>query len=146
MKRIVSLILVVVMLSAIGFVMPVVAAEEVDYQNKICTIENENGFLSLSSDEKGKGLTVSENATQWRFKGFLDKSLCFIGDNDLAADVNGASQKEGVTIIQWTNSGALNQRWIFEEAEGGYYIKSAFSNLYVTATDGVITQEVKTKN
>ncbi len=142
MKKIVSLIMVVVMLSAIGFVMPV-NAEEIDYQNKICTIENENGFLSLSSEEKGKGLTVSENATEWRFKGFLDKSLCFIGDNDLAADVNGASKKEGVTIIQWTNSGALNQRWIFEDAEGGYYIKSAFSNLYVTETDGVVTQEVK---
>ena len=143
MKKMVSLFMVVVMLCSIGFVMPVGAEEEVDYQNKICTIENENGYLSLSSEEKGKGLTVGENATEWRFKGFLDKSICFIGDNDLAADVNAASKKEGVKIIQWTNSGALNQRWFFEDAEGGYYIKSAFSNLYLTETDGVITQEVK---
>lgn len=143
MKRIISMVMVVVMLCTVGFVMPAAAEEEVNYQNKICTIENENGYLSLSPEGKGKGLTVSENANEWRLKGFLDKSLSFVGEGDMAADVNSASTKEGVTIIQWTNSGALNQRWFFEEAEGGYYIKSAFSNLYVTETDGVITQEVK---
>ena len=143
MKRFLSIITAVVMLLSVCAAVPVMAEEAADYTNKICTIENENGYLSPSGAERGKALCVSDSATKWRFKAFLGGSYAFIGENELAADVNSASKDEGVSIIQWTSTGANNQRWILEEAEGGYYIKSAFSELYVTETDGAITQEAK---
>lgn len=143
MKKVLSLVLTMALLLSVAFVLPVGAEEEVSFKNAICTIENENGFLSPTGEERGKALTVSENELQWRFKEFLGGSYSFVGNGDLAADVNGASVDEGVTIIQWTSTGANNQRWMIEEAEGGYYIKSVFSNLYMTETEGVITQEAK---
>ncbi|MBQ8539978.1 MAG: RICIN domain-containing protein [Clostridia bacterium] len=143
MKKILSVLMVVVMAFSICTIAPVMAEEATDFTNKICTIENENGYLSPSGTERGKALCVNDTATEWRFKAFLGGSYAFVGAGDLAADVNSASMDEGVTIIQWTSTGANNQRWLLEEAEGGYYIKSAYSNLYVTETDGAITQEAK---
>lgn len=143
MKRLVSFFLAVAMLCSIGFVMPASAAEAVDYKSKICTIENENGFLVPSLADKGKALTVDKESVEWRVKGYLDGSLSFIGESGLAADVDGNSKKAGATVLHWTSTGALNQRWFLEETEGGYYIKSASSNLYITETDGAITQEEK---
>ncbi len=142
MRKVLSLLLVTAMLLSVAFVVPT-AAEEADLKNKICTIENENGYLMPSGAERGKALTVGESATEWRFKQFLGGSYALVGDGEMAADVNSASTEEGTTIIQWTSTGANNQRWIFEEAEEGYFIKSAFSELYLTETDGVITQEAK---
>ena len=148
MKKISALIMSVVMLLSICCIMPAMAEESVDLTNKICTIENENGlFLTPSAPERGKALTLGEAETQWRFKGFLGGKYSFINDEGFAADVNGASVNEGVTIIQWTATGANNQRWSLEEAEDGYYyIVSAFSSLYLTNTDGVITQEAKSED
>ena len=142
MKRVLSLMLAVCMLLSVAFVVPA-GAEEADFKNKICTIENENGFLTPSGAERGKALTVGQEATEWRFKEFLGGSYAFVGSSELAADVNSASKEEGTTIIQWTSTGASNQRWIIEEAEGGCYIKSAYSNLYLTEADGAVTQEAK---
>ncbi len=146
MKKCLSIIMAVVMLFSVCGITGVMAEEGVDFTNKICTIENENGYLAPSGVERGKALTVGEDAKEWRFKAFLGGSFAFVGEDELAADVNSASTKEGTTIIQWTFTGANNQRWLLEEAEGGYYIKSAFSNLYMTEKDGVITQEEKSED
>ncbi len=143
MKRVLSLVLVVAVLLSVGFTVPTFAEEAVDFTNKICTIKNENGFLISSAAERGKALTVGESEKQWRFKAFLGGSYAFVGEDELAADVNSASKEEGTTIIQWTSTGANNQRWFLEEADEGYYIKSAFSELYLTETDGAVTQEAK---
>lgn len=143
MKKILSLVLAIAMLLSVCFILPAGAQEAADFTNKICTIENENGYLQASGPDRGNALTVGKDAKNWRMKGFLGGSYAFVGESDFAADVNSASMNEGVTIIQWTSTGANNQRWMLEEAEGGYYIKSAFSNLYMTETDGVITQEAK---
>lgn len=143
MKKVISLLMVVVMLCSIGFAINAGAEEKVDFKSKICTIENVNGFLTPSAEEKGKALTVGEDKTEWRVKGYTDGSLAFIGESGLAADVNAASKEAGATVLHWTSSGALNQRWFLEEAEDGYYIKGAGSKLYLTETDGAITQEEK---
>lgn len=130
------------MLLSMCAVTTVMAEEVADYTNKICVIENENGYLSPSGEERGKALCVSDEKTRWRFKAFLGGSYSFV-NGEFAADVNSASMDEGVSIIQWTATGANNQRWILENAEDGYYIKSAFSNLYLTEKDGSVTQEAK---
>lgn len=145
MKKCLSLILAVMVLLSVCFVMPAGAEEAVDYVNKICTIETPDGkFLNITGADRGNALTVAEEAKEWRFKGFLGGKYSFINDEGFAADVNGASVNEGVTIIQWTATGANNQRWMLEEAEDGYYyILSVFSNLYLTEAEGVITQEAK---
>lgn len=144
MKKVLSVILTVVMLVTMATV-GVYAENGKDYKNAICTIETEDGlFLTLSGNDRGNALTVGETPENWRFKEFLGGSYSLINTLDFAADVNGASANEGVTIIQWTPSGANNQRWIIEEANGGYcYIKSVFSNLYLTQTDNLVTQEAK---
>lgn len=144
MKKCVAFLMTAVMLLTVCFAVPIVA-EEVNYVNKICTISTEEGeYLIPSGEDRGSALTVGEEATAWRFKGFLGGKYAFIGENELAADVNGASVNEGVTIIQWTSTGANNQKWALEEAEEGlYYIQSVFSELYLTENDGVITQEAK---
>ena len=144
MKKVLAFMLAVAMLMSVAFVVPAMA-EETDLKNKICTIENENGYIVPSGVERGKALTVGEDATKWRFKQFLGGSYSLVGENELAFDVNSASREEGTTIIQWTSTGANNQRWFFEKTEGGYYIKSAFSELYLTETEGAITQEVKSE-
>ncbi len=141
MRKLLSLVLVVAILLSVGIISPQAAEESL--KNTICTIENENGYITPSGEERGKALTLSETATEWRVKEFLGESYSFVGETDFAFDVNGASVNEGVTIIQWTATGANNQRWTLEKAEGGYYIKSVFSNLYLTETDGAITQEAK---
>ncbi len=130
------------MLLSMCAVTTVMADKVADYTNKICVIENENGYLSPSGAERGKALCVSDEKTRWRFKAFLGGSYSFV-NGEFAADVNSASVDEGVTIIQWTATGANNQRWMLENAENGYYIKSAFSNLYLTEKDGSVTQEAK---
>ncbi|MBQ3111077.1 MAG: RICIN domain-containing protein [Clostridia bacterium] len=142
MKKVLSMIMVVAMLLSMCAVTTVMADKAADYTNKICVIENENGYLSPSGEERGKALCVGDTKTQWRFKAFLGGSYSFV-NGEFAADVNSASMDEGVSIIQWTSTGANNQRWILENAENGYYIKSAFSNLYLTEKDGAITQEAK---
>lgn len=143
MKKVISLLMVMVMLCSVGFAISATAEDAIDFKSKICTIENENGFLAPSDAEKGKALTVAEDAVEWRVKGYGDGSLAFIGESGLAADVNAASKKAGATVLHWTSTGALNQRWFLEEAEGGYYIQGASSKLYLTETDGAITQEEK---
>jgi hypothetical protein len=142
MKKTVSLILAIAMLFSIGFSIPVGAEDNAEYKNMFCTVENEDGlFLAPSGEGKGKALTVSDEAEQWRFKSY-GTSYSFIDEENLAADVNGASKNEGVTIIQWTPSGASNQKWTVEEADNGYcYIISLYSQLYLTEEDGVVTQE-----
>ena len=99
MKKVLSLVLAVCMLMSVTFVVPA-GAEEADFKNKICTIENANGYLAPSGAERGKALTVKAEATEWRFKGFLGGSYAFVGEGELAADVNSASKEEGTTIIQ----------------------------------------------
>ncbi len=148
MKKSLSLILAVMMLFTAFSALNVSAEESVDFANKICTIETKDGkFLAPSGADRGNALTVGEDAEEWRFKAFLGGSYSFVNELELAADVNSASTKEGVTIIQWTSTGANNQRWILESAEDGfYYVKSAFSNLYLTETDGVITQEAQSED
>lgn len=144
MKKCLSIVVIAAMLLSMLGTMTIMAEESVDFKNKICTIATKEGeYLAPSDVNRGAALTVSEDAAQWRFKGFLGGSYAFI-TGELAADVNGASKNEGVTIIQWTSTGANNQRWFLEEAEDGcYYVKSAFSELYLTENEGVITQEVK---
>ncbi len=149
MKRFIALIMAAVMLLTIGGV--AIMAEETDeaigFTNKICTIKaHDGGYLTASGSEKGSSLTLGRDASEWRFKAFLGGKFAFIGEGDLACDVNGASKNEGVTIIQWTSTGAGNQRWILEEAGESYYIKSAFSELYMTEADGKITQEAKAED
>ncbi len=145
MKKGLSLIMCIIMLFSVIGQCVVFADEDVSFKNKICTIETQDGtFLISSGADRGKALTVGEEAKEWRFKEFLGGSYSFVGEDSLAADVNSASKDEGVTIIQWTASGAGNQRWRLEKAEDGfYYIKSEFSNLYLSEKDGKITQEVK---
>ena len=145
MKKSLSLILVVMMLFTAFGAFGVSAEESVDFTNKICTIETKDGkFLAPSGEDRGNVLTVGDDAENWRFKAFLGGSYSFINENELSADVNSASMDEGVSIIQWTSTGANNQRWVIEDAEDGFcYIKSAFSNLYLTETDGAVTQEAK---
>ncbi|MGM9552545.1 MAG: RICIN domain-containing protein [Clostridia bacterium] len=143
MKKCLSIILALALSLSVCMALPI-SAQEADLKNTICTIENVNGYLIPSGNERGNALTVGEEDGTWRLKAFLGGSYAFIGEGDLAADVNGASKAEGVTIIQWTSTGANNQRWMIEEAEDGYYyIKSVFSDLYMTESEGVITQEVK---
>ncbi len=142
MKKVLSMIMVVAMLLSMCAVTTVMADKVADYTNKICVIENENGYLSPSGEERGKALCVGDTKTEWRVKAFLGGSYSFV-NGEFAADVNSASVDEGVSIIQWTSTGANNQRWILENAEDGYYIKSAFSNLYLTEKDGAVTQEAK---
>lgn len=121
----------------------IIEKPEADYVNKICTIKNNSEYLSPSSPERGGNLTVAENAHEWRFKGFASGTFVFIDENDMAADVNSASVKEGETIIHWTSSGAGNQRWVLEKTAGGFYIKSLSSNLYLTENNASVTQETK---
>lgn len=142
MKKVLSLVLAAAMLLSVAFVVPA-GAEEADFKNKICSIGNDNGYLMPSGEERGKALVVGEDDFEWRFKEFLGGSYSFVGEGELSADVNGASKEEGVTIIQWTITGASNQRWTLEEADGGYLIKSVFSELYLTETDGAVTQEAR---
>ncbi len=144
MKKAISLMLAVVMLITMATIG--VSAEEIKgYKNAICTIETEDGlFLMQSGNDRGNALTVGETSVNWRFKEFAGGSYSMINPLGFAADVNGASMNEGVSIIQWTATGANNQRWMIEEAEDGYcYIKSVFSNLYLTYTESVVTQEAK---
>lgn len=145
MKKCISAIAATIVILSACFIMPINAEEKVDFTNKICTVETKDGeYLIYSGEDRGKALTVGDEAKEWRFKGFFGNEFAFIGDSDFAADVNGASTKEGVTIIQWTFTGANNQRWILKEAEDGYYyIQSAFSGLYLTENEGVVTQEAK---
>ena len=145
MKKVISLLMVVVMLCSLSFTIPAGAEEVIDYRNKLCTIENENGYLTLPTSEETKVLTVGDTKTEWRAQGFLDKSLTFITEGNRAIDVNGKSTKPGGTIIHWETTGGLNQRWLLEETKGGYFIKSAHSNLYLTETDGTVTQEEKSE-
>ncbi len=148
MKKCLSLTIVLVMILSVFGAMPAMAEEATDFTNKICTIENADGkYLVASGPDRGNALTIGDEAKNWRFKSFVGGKYSFIGEGDLAADVNGASTAEGVTIIQWTSTGANNQRWELEPAEDGYYyIMSAFSSLYLTETDGAITQEVKAED
>ena len=55
--------------------------------------------------------------------------------------VDGNSLDVGRGIITWTNETTMPYRWAFKEADGGYQIVNANSNLVMTATDGRITQE-----
>lgn len=144
MKKAMSFILAVVMLVSMATI-GVSAEEAVGYKNAICTIETEDGlFLTISGSDRGNALTVGETAENWRFKEFIGGSYSLINTLDFAADVNGASVNEGVSIIQWTATGANNQRWMIEEAEDGFcYIKSVFSNLYLTQSEKAVTQEAK---
>lgn len=143
MKKCLSLIAAVVMLFSVGFALPASADEVQNYANKFCTIETEDGrFLVPSGEDRGSSLTVSDEAEEWRFKYYTSGSYSFIDTLGFAADVNGASKDEGVTIIHWTAAGSSNQKWTLEEAEEGYYyIVSVYSELYLTEEDGVITQE-----
>lgn len=145
MKKCLSLIVAAVMLFSVGFALPVSAREGAEYANTFCTIENEDGqFLAPSGEERGNSLTVSDEEEKWRFKYYSAGCYSFIDSLNFAADVNGANKSEGVNIIHWTASGASNQKWILEEAEDGYcYIVSVFSELYLTETDGKVTQEAK---
>lgn len=122
------------------------SAPSSDYINKICTIENKNSYLAPSSPERGKLLTVVGTAHNWRFKGFMGGSYSFLDENNMSADVSDASKEAGHNIIHWTSSGATNQRWTLEKADDGFYIKSLNSQLYLTETDGLITQELKNEN
>ena len=58
MKKVLSLALVIVMLLSVAFVVPA-GAEEIDFKNKICTIENENGGYNVITVQDGK-IGVSE--------------------------------------------------------------------------------------
>lgn len=147
MKKCLSLTVAAVMLFSVCFALPVSAEEATDYANKFCTIETEDGlFLAPSGEDKGKQLTVSDEAEKWRFKHYSAGGYSFTDTYNFAADVNGASRDEGVKIIHWSASGASNQKWILEEAEDGYYyIISEFSKLFLTEEGGVITQEAQSE-
>lgn len=53
------------------------------------------------------------------------------------ADVKGASQDNGVTILQWPYKESANQQWIVEDAGNGYYkLKSKNSNKCMDVNGG----------
>lgn len=145
MKKTLSLIVAIAMLVCSFVPFSASAAEAGEFSNKFCTIATRDGqFLGAPEGDRGTALTVLNDEVQWRFKLFVNDSYALIGANTLAADVNSASSEAGATIIEWTMSGASNQRWTIEDAGSGYsYIKSVLSGLYMTETDGVITQEEK---
>ncbi|MFF3967380.1 RICIN domain-containing protein [Streptomyces griseorubiginosus] len=57
-----------------------------------------------------------------------------------AVDVSGASMTAGANVIQWTDSGAVNQNWVFAPVgDGSYEIVSRNSNLLMDVSGGVTT-------
>ncbi|MFC8435802.1 RICIN domain-containing protein [Streptomyces sp. NPDC057253] len=57
-----------------------------------------------------------------------------------AVDVSGASMSAGANVIQWTDSGALNQNWRFAPVgDGSYEIVSRNSDLLMDVSGGVTT-------
>ncbi|WP_030324846.1 RICIN domain-containing protein [Streptomyces sp. NRRL B-3229] len=57
-----------------------------------------------------------------------------------AVDVSGGSTSAGANVIQWTDSGAVNQNWIFSPVgDGSYQIVSRNSALVMDVSGGVTT-------
>lgn len=60
-------------------------------------------------------------------------------------DVSARSLEDGGAVITWQTNSDANQRWILEQnGDGTYYIKSAYSSLYLTLKeDGSLIQSAK---
>jgi Ricin-type beta-trefoil lectin domain-like len=69
----------------------------------------------------------------FRQRGIRVKSLL----TGLVWDVRGGSLEDGAPIIQFTDHGGLNQRWRFEESDGGFFkIISSASGKVLDVRDG----------
>ncbi|MET7691277.1 RICIN domain-containing protein [Streptomyces sp. NPDC005483] len=57
-----------------------------------------------------------------------------------AIDVSGGSMSAGANVIQWTDTGAVNQNWVFSPVgDGSYEIVSRNSGLVMDVSGGVTT-------
>ncbi len=142
MKKVISLILTLAMLLSLCIF---VQAEEVetDFNGKICTVRLKDGrYLTSATAEKKSDLVVGTTPKEWKIKEYYN-NYSFEDDNAFYWDVLDVSTLPGAKLIQWSSTGVFNQIWKLEEAEDGYYIKCALSNLYVTEKDGGIIQAEK---
>lgn len=93
-------------------------------------ITNISGNVAIWSPE-----TEKEGYQIWNFQKFDDGSYAIkssIGTSCI--DLANGIDKDGTNILIWKNYETLNQRWfIYQNPDGSYYFRSAFSNTRVMA-------------
>lgn len=154
MKRFIGLVLAVIMMFAL---VPSVLAEDAAAElasgkyYKITLKNSSAGFCVDMSKENDAPVCVSNYWTGmadevWLLLSAGDGSYEIINKySSKNLDVPSGSVDKDRTLIQSAYAETVNQRWIFEEAEdGGYYIKNANSELYLTLQNRLAAQCEKT--
>lgn len=150
MKRVLSILLAFAML--MGMCVCAFAADgDVQIENgkyyKITLRNSSTGFSVNMPKENNEQIRVSNYWT-----GLSDEIWLLLASGDGTYEIinkyssknldvpNGSTDKDR-TLIQYAYSEAKNQKWIFENAPGGgYYIKNANSELYLTLQNRLAAQ------
>ncbi len=112
----------------------------------VLLLEGTTTVLTLGEDNISLTTAPYEMGAGNQFWNFTKNGAAFnISSTKTATyvDVSGSSLSPGGQLILWRGTGGDNQKWEVEQENGFCYIKSVLSGLYMTASNGALTQQTK---
>ncbi len=108
-------------------------------------IDNLRMYLTPTEDNKLKPVELAPAGggamtigTKWQMLP-IDNAYVFFNSKGEVIEVGSQKTEVNSSVGTWTFNGGGNQKWIIEEAAGGYYLKGVQSNLYLNVNDAGAT-------